>query len=158
MAPASDRIAGAMRVLYLNGPNLNMLGVREPSIYGVASLGDIEQQVRQRASQSGIEIEFRQSNREGELVDWVQSARGEFDAIVFNAAAYTHTSVALRDAISGTGVPTVEIHLSNVYSREEFRHKSLIAPVCVGVIAGFGVESYLLALEAVKRFCDTGIA
>ena len=138
-----------MRVLYLNGPNLNMLGVREPAVYGKTTLEDIELQIKERASQSGIEVEFRQSNHEGELVDWVHQARGTSDAIVLNAGAYTHTSIALRDAISSAGVPTVEVHLSNVYSREEFRHKSHIAPVCVGVICGFGMGSYLLALEAV---------
>lgn len=147
-----------MRVLYLNGPNLNMLGVREPTIYGKATLGDIEREVKERASQSGIEVEFRQSNHEGDLVDWIHQARGRSDAIVLNAGAYTHTSIALRDAISSAGVPTVEIHLSNVYSREEFRHKSHIAPVCAGVICGFGVGSYLLALEAVARFTRNVVA
>lgn len=141
-----------MRVLYLNGPNLNLLGIREPAIYGRETLKTIESKVRERASQSGIEIEFRQSNHEGVLLDWIQQARGVYDVIVLNAGAYTHTSVAIRDAISGTGIPTVEIHLSNVFSREDFRHKSLIAPVCKGVISGFGADSYTLALEAVSRF------
>lgn len=147
-----------MRVLYLNGPNLNMLGVREPAVYGKTTLEDIELQIKERASQSGIEIEFRQSNHEGELVDWVHQARGTSDAIVLNAGAYTHTSIALRDAISSAGVPTVEVHLSNVYSREEFRHKSHIAPVCVGVICGFGMGSYLLALEAVAQYTKNVVA
>ena len=141
-----------MKVLYLNGPNLNMLGVREPSIYGTLSLSDIEQKVKKKASQSGIEVEFRQSNHEGVLVDWIQQALGEFDAIVLNAGAYTHTSVAIRDAIKGTGIPTVEIHLSNVFSREDFRHKSYLSPVCIGVICGFGAESYSLALDAIANF------
>ena len=136
-----------MRILFLNGPNLNLLGQREPSVYGTASLADIEAMVRERAGQR-VEIEFRQSNSEGELVSWIQQARGAFDVIVLNAAAYTHTSFALRDAIAGVGIPAIEIHLSNVHAREEFRHKSIIAGVCQGQIAGFGPYSYILALEA----------
>ncbi|MBI3853243.1 MAG: type II 3-dehydroquinate dehydratase [Verrucomicrobia bacterium] len=137
-----------MKILFLNGPNLNMLGQREPEIYGRTTLADIEARVRERASSLRAEVDFRQSNVEGELVAWIQQAKGRFDVIVLNAAAYTHTSVALRDAIAATGVPTIEIHLSNTQSREKFRHKSLIAPVCVGQIAGFGPNSYVLALEA----------
>jgi 3-dehydroquinate dehydratase-2 len=137
-----------MKVLFLNGPNLNLLGQREPEIYGRTTLKDIEAQVRERAASLGAEIDFRQSNLEGELVSWIQQAKGNFEVIVLNAAAYTHTSIALRDAISATGVPTIEIHLSNIHAREEFRHKSLIAPVCRGQIAGFGANSYVLGLEA----------
>ncbi|HEV2395270.1 MAG TPA: type II 3-dehydroquinate dehydratase [Verrucomicrobiae bacterium] len=137
-----------MRILFLNGPNLNLLGQREPGIYGHTSLEEIEEKVRQRAKALGAEIEFCQSNSEGELVTWIQKAKSEFDVIVLNAAAYTHTSVALRDAITAAGVPTIEIHLSNVHAREEFRHKSLIAPVCAGQILGFGAASYVLAVEA----------
>jgi 3-dehydroquinate dehydratase-2 len=137
-----------MRVLFLNGPNLNLLGHREPSVYGKMTLADIEARVRGRANSLGASIDFRQSNSEGELVNWVQEAKGQFDVIVINAAGYTHTSVALRDAISAVGVPTIEIHLSNVHAREEFRHRSLIAPVCRGQIAGFGAFSYVLGLEA----------
>ena len=138
-----------MRILYLNGPNLNLLGTREPDKYGRTTLAEIETRVRQRAGEVGATIEFRQSNLEGDLVSWIQEAKGNFDWVVLNAAAYTHTSIALRDAISAVQVPTIEIHLSNVHAREEFRHKSIIAPVCRGQIAGFGANSYLLALEAV---------
>ncbi len=137
-----------MKILFLNGPNLNLLGQREPDVYGRTTLADIEAKVRERGAKLGAEIEFRQSNLEGELVTWIQQAKGEFQVIVLNAAAYTHTSIALRDAIAASGVPTIEIHLSNVHSREEFRHKSLIAPVCRGQIVGFGAESYILAVEA----------
>ena len=137
-----------MKLLFLNGPNLNLLGQREPGIYGNTTLADIEAKVREEATAAGAKIDFRQSNHEGELVTWIQQARGEFDAIVINAAAYTHTSVALRDAISGTGVPTIEIHLSNIHAREAFRHQSHIAAVCVGQISGFGVASYVLGLQA----------
>jgi 3-dehydroquinate dehydratase II len=137
-----------VKILFLNGPNLNLLGAREPEVYGRDTLADIEKKVRDRARQAGTEIEFRQSNLEGELVAWIQEAKGNADAIVVNAAAYTHTSVALRDAISAVGIPTIEIHLSNVHAREEFRHKSVLAPVCKGLILGFGPMSYTLALEA----------
>lgn len=137
-----------MRVLYLNGPNLNLLGTREPGIYGRLTLADIERKVSELAPSLGATVEFRQTNHEGELVTWIQQAAGTWDVIVLNAAAYTHTSVALRDAISAGGTPTIEIHLSNVHAREEFRHRSLIAPVVRGIIAGFGPESYTVALQA----------
>ena len=140
-----------MKILYLNGPNLNLLGQREPEVYGHTTLAGIEAKVRARAKKLKATVDFRQSNQEGELVAWIQEARGKFDVIILNAAAYTHTSVALRDAIAAVGVPTIEIHLSNVHAREEFRHKSLIAPVCRGQILGFGANSYILALEA--AFC-----
>jgi 3-dehydroquinate dehydratase II len=137
-----------MKILFLNGPNLNLLGQREPEVYGHATLGDIEKKVRERADQLGAEIAFRQSNLEGELVGWIQQAKGKFDVLVINAAAYTHTSIALRDAIVAVNVPAIEIHLSNIHAREEFRQKSLIAPVCCGQITGFGQKSYILALDA----------
>lgn len=137
-----------MKILFLNGPNLNLLGTRQPEIYGRTTLADIESMVRERAVRFGVEVEFRQSNHEGELVTWIQQARGQVEVIVLNAAAYTHTSVALRDAITAVEIPTVEIHLSNVYAREEFRHHSLITAVCRGQISGFGANSYVLALEA----------
>lgn len=137
-----------MKILFLNGPNLNLLGQREPEVYGRTTLKDIETTVRERGAKLGAEIDFRQSNLEGELVAWIQQSKGNFNVIVINAAAYTHTSIALRDAISAVGVPTIEIHLSNIHAREEFRHKSLIAPVCRGQISGFGADSYVLAVEA----------
>ncbi len=137
-----------MKILFLNGPNLNLLGTREPEVYGRLTLADIEARVRQRANELKVQVDFRQSNQEGELVGWIQEAKGRFAAIVINAAAYTHTSVALRDAISAVGVPAIEIHLSNIHAREEFRHKSLIAPVCRGQICGFGAKSYIFGLEA----------
>ena len=137
-----------MKILFLNGPNLNLLGQREPEVYGRSTLADIEAKVRAKALKLDVDIDFRQSNQEGELVAWIQQAKGQFEVIVLNAAAYTHTSIALRDAIVAAGVPTIEIHLSNIHAREEFRHKSLIAPVCRGQILGFGADSYILALEA----------
>lgn len=137
-----------MKLLVLNGPNLNLLGQREPEVYGRTTLADIEQVVRDLASKHGVTVDFRQSNLEGELVTWIQQAKGVADVILLNAGAYTHTSVALRDAISAVGVPTVEIHLSNIHAREEFRHKSLIAAVCKGQICGFGATSYLLGVHA----------
>ena len=146
-----------MKTLFLNGPNLNLLGKREPEVYGRTTLADIEMRIRERAASLGIAVEFRQSNQEGELVNWIQQAKGNCDVIVLNAAAYTHTSVALRDAIAAVGVPTIEIHLSNIYAREEFRHRSVIAPVCVGQITGFGAESYILGLEASLNVIESAI-
>ena len=134
-----------MKILFLNGPNLNLLGQRQPDIYGTTTLAEIESAVREQA-EGRAEIEFRQSNDEGELVTWIQDAASE--VVVLNAAGYTHTSVALRDAITASDVPVVEIHLSNIHAREEFRHNSLIAPVCKGQICGFGPSSYNLGLEA----------
>ena len=134
-----------MKILFLNGPNLNLLGQRQPDIYGTTTLAEIESAVREQA-EGRAEIEFRQSNDEGELVTWIQDAVSE--VMVLNAAGYTHTSVALRDAITASDVPVVEIHLSNIHAREEFRHNSLIAPVCKGQICGFGPSSYALGLEA----------
>jgi 3-dehydroquinate dehydratase-2 len=137
-----------MKILFLNGPNLNLLGTREPGVYGTTSLADIETLVRRLAAEKGVEVEFAQSNSEGRLVDLIQEARGRIDVIVFNPAAYTHTSVALRDAVVAAGIPTIEIHLTNVQAREAFRRESLIAGVSCGVVSGFGVGSYILGLEA----------
>ena len=137
-----------MRVLILNGPNLNLLGERQPEVYGRTTLAQIEAALKKKAKQLGATIDFRQSNHEGELVEWIQQARKSTHAIILNAGAYTHTSVAIRDAIVASGVPVVEVHLSNVHAREEFRRKSLIAEVCRGQICGFGANSYVLGLEA----------
>lgn len=145
-----------MRILFLNGPNLNLLGKREPHIYGAMTLAEIEGKVRESANKVGAEVEFRQSNLEGELVTWIQEAKNRFDAIVLNAAAYTHTSIALRDAITAVGIPTIEVHLSNIHARDAFRRESLIAPVCRGQITGFGWLSYVLGLEAALNVNESG--
>jgi 3-dehydroquinate dehydratase-2 len=136
------------QILVLNGPNLNLLGKRQPEIYGRLTLAQIEQQVRALGKELDVDIDFRQSNSEGELVTWIQQAGDKFSALVINPAAYTHTSLAVRDAISAVGIPTVEIHISNIHKREPFRHHSFIAEVAAGQIAGFGVDSYLLGLRA----------
>jgi len=135
-------------ILVLNGPNLNLLGKRQPEIYGRLTLEQINKKIRALAKELEVEIEIRQSNSEGELVNWIQEAPERFGAIVINPAAYTHSSVAIRDAITAAGIPTVEVHISNIYRREEFRKHSYIAGAAVGQIAGFGAESYLLGLRA----------
>lgn len=132
----------------LNGPNLNLLGTREPQIYGALTLADIERRLAGEAERAKASLTFRQSNHEGELVTWIQEAGLGGAGVVLNAGAFTHTSVALRDAITAASAPTIEVHISNVYARESFRHRSLLAPACVGVICGFGIESYRLGLEA----------
>lgn len=136
-----------MKVLIIHGPNLNLLGQRESEIYGTKTLQDIDDMLRALADELGVEVSIRQSNHEGEIVDIIQGAK-EYGAIVINPAAYTHTSIAIRDAIAAVNVPAIELHLSNIHSREEFRQKSLIAPVAAGQISGFGFNSYLLALRA----------
>ncbi len=132
----------------LHGPNLNLLGQREPEIYGPHTLADIDKLLHERAEEAGVQLRIAQSNHEGVLIDEVQAAGEWASGILINAGAYTHTSYALRDAIVGVGIPVVEVHLSNIYAREEFRHLSVIAPVCRGQISGFGVNSYLLGLQA----------
>ena len=139
-----------MRILVLNGPNLNMLGRREPAIYGHETLADIERLLRTRADELGVEIACFQSNHEGELVTLIQD-HGDWDGLILNAGGYTHTSVAIRDAIQATQIVTVEVHLSNIYAREEFRHHSYIAPVALGQISGLGYLGYLAALNALER-------
>jgi 3-dehydroquinate dehydratase-2 len=136
------------KILVIHGPNLNLLGQREPDVYGTVTIDDINAGMKKFAKEKGFDLEIIQSNHEGQIVEHIGKAKGNFDAIVINPAAYTHTSVAIRDAISAVAIPTVEVHLSNIYSREEFRHTSLIAPVAKGQIAGFGKTSYLLGLEA----------
>ena len=136
------------RVLVLHGPNLNLLGKRQPEIYGRLTLDQVNRKIQDLANELNIQVETRQSNYEGELVTWIQDSPKEFDALVINAAAYTHSGVALRDALLAVGIPAIEVHLSNIYKREEFRRKSLIADAVVGQITGFGVQSYLLGLRA----------
>lgn len=138
-------------ILILNGPNLNLLGTREPGIYGATTLAEIARMCEARAEELGVSVSFAQSNHEGVLVDHIHDAVGTSQGLILNAGALTHTSLALRDAISGTGIPTIELHLSNVHAREEFRHFSYIAGVAIGLISGFGPSGYTMALEAMVR-------
>jgi len=138
----------AATIFVLNGPNLNMLGKREPALYGTGTLADIEALCAARAKELGLKIDFRQDNREGVLVDWIQEAGDKASGIVLNAGAYTHTSIAIHDAIRGSGLPTIEVHLSNIFAREAFRHHSFVSPVAKGMICGLGPQGYVLALEA----------
>lgn len=142
------------RVLVLNGPNLNLLGVREPEVYGRETLDDVLRSMRSWVGERKVDLHQVQTNSEGGMVDALHDARAWADGVVCNAGAYTHTSVAVRDAISATGLPVVETHLSNVYAREDFRHRSLLAPVCIGVVSGFGTDSYLLALDGLLRYLE----
>ena len=148
---AARRPSAAKPVLVLNGPNLNMLGKRQPQIYGRETLADVEKACRIEALRLGLTVDFAQSNHEGVLVDLIQAAREKNSAIVINAGAYTHTSVALLDALNAAELPAVEVHISNIYKRESFRHRSYISPAAVGVIAGLGTQGYLLALQALAR-------
>ena len=144
----------AYSVLILNGPNLNMLGQREPEIYGRETLADIEAACTGHAKGLKLEIDFRQSNGEGEMVDWIQGAAAGHAGIILNAGAYTHTSIAILDALRGCDLPVIEVHLSNIYQREEFRHQSYISQVATGVICGFGGHGYILALDAMARLLN----
>ncbi|XDB00055.1 type II 3-dehydroquinate dehydratase [Sulfitobacter sp. LCG007] len=139
-------------ILVLNGPNLNLLGTRQPDVYGRTTLADIEAMCRAHAAKIGLDVHFAQSNHEGAMVDLIHEARGRQAGIILNAGAYTHTSIALMDAVSSVEVPTIELHLSNVHAREEFRHKSYLARVAIGIICGFGAHGYLLALDAMKAY------
>ena len=141
-------MAAAPSVLILNGPNLNLLGTREPEVYGRTTLADIETACRKQAGELGLEVDFRQSNAEAELIDWIQGAGREFDAVILNAGAYTHTSIAILDALQAMDLPLIEVHLSNIYKREAFRHHSYVSQAAEGVICGLGMEGYLLALRA----------
>ena len=141
-----------MKLLLLNGPNLNLLGTREPEKYGKTTLKDIEEHLKELAQKNNFEFDCYQSNHEGDLVDKIQQAKGKYDGIILNAGGYTHTSVAIRDAISGVQVPTVEIHLTNIHAREEFRHNSLISAVCIGQICGFGDYSYDLGFNSIVNY------
>jgi 3-dehydroquinate dehydratase-2 len=143
----------AKRILVIHGPNLNLLGKREPDIYGKFSLDKINKSLLDKAKKVKAQLKIVQSNHEGEIVDLLGKSRGKFDVIIINPAAYTHTSVAIRDAVVACGIPAIEVHLSNIYSREIFRQNSLIAPVCKGQVSGFGALSYILALEAALDIC-----
>jgi 3-dehydroquinate dehydratase-2 len=137
-------------ILILNGPNLNLLGTRQPEVYGKTTLADVEALCREKAKTLGFDVAFEQSNHEGALIDLIHAAKGKHAGIVLNAGAYTHTSIALMDAIASVELPVVEVHLSNIHAREEFRHRSYIAPVALGQICGFGAQGYLMAMDALK--------
>lgn len=146
-----------MKLIVLNGPNLNLLGKREPNIYGNVTLDEINNSIKSLAMELGIEVSFYQSNSEGDLIDKIHSSVNESDGILINPAAYTHTSVAIRDALSAASLPVVEVHLSNIHRREEFRSKSFIAPVAIGQISGFGPDSYLLGIRALFKHLTKGL-
>jgi 3-dehydroquinate dehydratase II len=141
-----------LHLLVLNGPNLNLLGTREPQVYGSVTLADLNHYLEVEAQKLQVQLSCLQSNFEGELIEAIHSARESFQGIIINAGAYTHTSIAIRDALSAVQIPTVEVHLSNIYQREEFRHHSYIAPVVIGQISGFGANSYFLGLQALVRY------
>lgn len=141
-----------LRILVINGPNLNRLGLREPDIYGRFTLVDLEEILRKEGEILGLDIDFFQSNSEGAIIDAIQQARDKYDGLIINPGAYTHYSIAIRDAIVGEGIPTVEVHISNIYKREDFRHHSFIAPVAIGQITGFGIYGYILALYGLNTY------
>ena len=150
-------------VFVLNGPNLNLLGTREPAVYGSATLADLEAACLEAAGRHGLGLEFRQSNHEGALIDWIHEAgrgyaEGRVAGVVCNAGAYTHTSIALHDAIKATGVPVIEVHLSNVHAREPFRHHSFLSPVAAGIVVGLGADGYALAIDALARRASSGVS
>ncbi|MGA7326402.1 MAG: type II 3-dehydroquinate dehydratase [Rhodomicrobium sp.] len=142
-------------IFVLNGPNLNLIGDREPDIYGTVTLAEIQESLKKQAAEAGLEIEFRQTNHEGVLIDWIQQARDAASALILNAGAYTHTSVAILDALRALSIPIVEVHLSNIFRRERFRHHSYVSPGATGIICGFGPESYRLALSALIGILTT---
>lgn len=142
------------RILVLSGPNLNLLGTREPDVYGSTTLAEVEKELEELGSDLGASVECRQSNQEGQLIDWLHDARSTFDGVVINPGGLTHTSVSLRDAITASGLPAVEVHLSNTQARESFRHRSLTAPACIGSVAGFRKNSYALGLRALIDYLD----
>lgn len=147
-----DNGRSEIQILVLHGPNLNLLGVREPEVYGHMTLDDINERLQNQAERLAVSLQIHQSNHEGALIDWIQDARTWAAGIVINPGGYTHTSVALRDAISGVSLPTIECHLSNIHAREAFRHHSFLSPVCVGQLGGFGWYSYILALEGLVHY------
>lgn len=144
-----------MKILVIHGPNLNLLGNREPEVYGTLTLDEIDKEIKETAKVLGVKVETRQTNEEATILDWIQKAPQLFQAVIINPAAFTHTSVAIRDAIAATGIPVVEVHLSNIHAREPFRQHSFIAPVAKGQISGFGKDSYLLGLRAAVSFLTT---
>ncbi len=139
------------KILILNGPNLNMLGTREPGIYGMTTLRDIEQQCIKKGKELKLEVDFRQTNHEGELIEWIQKASGEVSGIIINPASYSHTSIGTADALSAVGLPVIEVHISNIFARETFRHHSYVSPVASGIICGLGPNGYILALNALRE-------
>ena len=144
------------KIIVIHGPNLNLLGKREPDTYGRVTFDELNSMLRKAALKAGVELGIAQSNHEGEIVDIIQKADGNFEAIIINPGAYTHTSIAIRDAIAAVGIPTVEVHISNIYKREDFRHKSYISEVAAGVISGFGINSYMLGIRAALSILKTG--
>jgi 3-dehydroquinate dehydratase-2 len=142
------------RIIVINGPNLNLLGTRETDIYGTVTLAGIAADVNREAGELGLDVDFIQTNHEGEIIDKIHEARGKYDLIILNPGAYTHYSIAIRDAVKAVELPCIEVHLSNIHAREEFRSKSVIAPVCTGQISGFGADSYLVALKAASLLLD----